>query len=134
MQVFVSSLEDSSIWPARLMMPLPYDYAQSLSESQQLDLAQKMLEDSWFHGFCDSFEVLKIRTPHSWGKDFFLYKNSMNPVMTAQFMRKGRIPHKSKTMKGLYLTGSSTHPGQWVSFCSISGILAADILWNDYAS
>ena len=31
----------------------------------------------------------------------------------------------------LYLAGSSTHPGQWVSFCAISGILAADRIRED---
>ena len=52
--------------------------------------------------------------------------HSMNPVMTARFMRQGRIPHASPVADNLYLAGSSTHPGQWVSFCAISGILAAD--------
>jgi phytoene dehydrogenase-like protein len=49
----------------------------------------------------------------------------MNPVMTARMMRQGRIAHKSPIVEGLYFAGSSTHPGQWVSFCAISGILAA---------
>ena len=31
-------------------------------------------------------------------------------------------------VKGLWLCGSATHPGQWVSFCAISGVLAADKL------
>jgi phytoene dehydrogenase-like protein len=55
----------------------------------------------------------------------------MNPVMTAEFMRKGRIAHKSRDVDGLYLAGSSTHPGQWVSFTAISGILSADLAIND---
>jgi phytoene dehydrogenase-like protein len=45
--------------------------------------------------------------------------------MTAKFMREGRISHRSPVVEGLYLAGSSTHPGQWVSFCAISGVLAA---------
>jgi phytoene dehydrogenase-like protein len=56
----------------------------------------------------------------------------MNPVMTARFMREGRLPHRSPHVRGLYLAGSSTHPGQWVSFCAISGILAADALLEDF--
>jgi phytoene dehydrogenase-like protein len=55
----------------------------------------------------------------------------MNPVMTTRFMRAGRLAHRSPYVKRLYLAGSSTHPGQWVSFCAISGILAADCLRED---
>lgn len=55
----------------------------------------------------------------------------MNPVMTAQFMREGRLAHRSPHCRGLYLAGSATHPGQWVSFCAVSGILAAKLLLED---
>ena len=34
--------------------------------------------------------------------------------------------------RGLYLAGSATHPGQWVSFCAISGVLAADRVCEDF--
>ena len=50
----------------------------------------------------------------------------MNPVMTALLMRAGRLAHRSPWLRGLYLAGSATLPGQWVSFCAISGVLAAD--------
>jgi phytoene dehydrogenase-like protein len=56
----------------------------------------------------------------------------MNPVMTARFMRAGRLAHRSPFLRGLYLAGSSTHPGQWISFCAISGILAANCLIEDF--
>jgi phytoene dehydrogenase-like protein len=46
-------------------------------------------------------------------------------------MRQGRVAHRSPYVRGLYLAGSSTHPGQWVSFCMISGILAADRIIKD---
>jgi phytoene dehydrogenase-like protein len=64
--------------------------------------------------------------------EFTLYRDSMNPVMTARLMRQGRLSHRSPYARGLYLAGSSTHPGQWVSFAAISGILAADRLIEDY--
>jgi phytoene dehydrogenase-like protein len=41
-------------------------------------------------------------------------------------MRQGRLAHRSPHARGLHLAGSATHPGQWVSFSAISGILAAD--------
>jgi phytoene dehydrogenase-like protein len=56
----------------------------------------------------------------------------MNAAMTAAFMRRGRIAHRSPDLPGLYLAGSSTHPGQWISFCAISGVLAADALLEDF--
>ena len=65
------------------------------------------------------------------GAEYNLYANSMNPVMTARFMRAGRFSHRSPYIKGLYVAGSSTHPGQWVSFCAISGVLAADCAIKD---
>ena len=48
-------------------------------------------------------------------------------------MRPGGSPIAAPTSERLYLAGSSTHPGQWVSFCAISGILAADRVLEDLA-
>ncbi len=56
---------------------------------------------------------------------YHLYRDSMNPVMTAAFMRRGRMPHHGLLADDLTLVGSATHPGQWVSFCAISGVVAA---------
>jgi phytoene dehydrogenase-like protein len=70
--------------------------------------------------------VVASRVPSEWGATFHLWRDSMNPTMTAEFMRKGRLAHKSPAADNLFLCGSSTHPGQWVSFCAISGVLAVD--------
>jgi phytoene dehydrogenase-like protein len=45
--------------------------------------------------------------------------------------RAARLAHRSPWIRGLYLAGASTHPGQWVSFCAISGVLAANALHAD---
>ena len=66
-----------------------------------------------------------VQAPAEWGAEYALHRDSMNPVMTAAFMRRGRLAHRSPVRPGLFLAGSSTHPGQWVSFAAISGILAA---------
>lgn len=87
--------------------------------------------DDWWEDSLAEAEVLAHRTPEDWGRDFHLFRNTMNPVMTARFMRQGRLAHRSPFVPGLYLAGSSTHPGQWVSFTAISGILAADQLHED---
>jgi phytoene dehydrogenase-like protein len=102
-----------------------------MSVAEQREYLDRLLAESWWQKGLKDIRVLATRVPSEWGTQFNLYKDSMNPVMTAGFMRAGRLAHKSPYARGLYLAGSSTHPGQWVSFCAISGILAADELLND---
>jgi hypothetical protein len=118
-------------YPARLIAPLGHAAAEALGIDGQQKLMDELLRESWWQEGIGSFRVLHKRTTFEWGSEYNLYRDSMNPVMTARFMLKGRMPHRSKDIRGLYLAGSSTHPGQWVSFCAISGILAADALCKD---
>ena len=90
-----------------------------------------MLAEPWWRESIADYRVVATRTPGEWGAEFNLYRDSMNPVMTARFMRAGRLAHRSPHVPGLYLAGSATHPGQWVSFCAVSGVLAADRLCED---
>jgi phytoene dehydrogenase-like protein len=117
--------------PARLISPMKHEVAEGLSLAEQRDYLDRLLAESWWRDGVEEFRVLATRVPSEWGAQYNLYKNSMNPVMTAGFMRAGRLAHKSPYARGLYLAGSSTHPGQWVSFCAISGILAANDLLED---
>ncbi|PCJ64069.1 MAG: hypothetical protein COA58_13865 [Bacteroidetes bacterium] len=117
---------------ARLVAPLDYDLADKLSDDQQLELLDSIINEEWWRDDILDFEVVHKRTSRDWGKTFHLYKNSMNPVMTASFMRKGRIPHKSKHANNLFFCGSSTHPGQWVSFAAISGILSSNLIVREH--
>jgi phytoene dehydrogenase-like protein len=110
---------------ARLLSPMSHDQAERLGREGQAEHLERLLEESWWKAGIRSHEVLARRTPVDWGQRYHLYRDSMNPVMTAAFMRKGRLPHQSPVAHNLYLVGSATHPGQWVSFCLISGILAA---------
>ncbi|SDX62693.1 phytoene desaturase family protein [Hymenobacter psychrophilus] len=118
-------------FPARLISPLAHPEAARLGPEGQQKLLDEQLAEPWWQEGIDEYQVLHRRTTFEWGRDYHLYRDSMNPVMTAQLMRKGRLAHRSPTIKNLYLTGSSTHPGQWVSFCAIAGILAADSLTHD---
>jgi phytoene dehydrogenase-like protein len=122
-----------SVWQARLIRPLKHGTPLESSPEKQRAEIETLLEATWWRQGIDGFEVLKVRTTFDWAGDFNLYRRSMNPVMTAQFMRRGRFPHRSHWVKGLYHAGSSTHPGQWVSFAAISGILAADEVLKDFA-
>jgi len=119
-------------WPARLIAPMKHEIAESGGiKAQQAFLSRILAEDWWQQQFTE-YRILATRLPCEWGREFHLYRDSMNPVMTAQFMRAGRLAHRSPYIRGLYLVGSSTHPGQWVSFCAVSGILAADCLHEDF--
>jgi phytoene dehydrogenase-like protein len=112
---------------ARLILPIAWERAQALGEEGQRRLLDDALAESWW----GEGRVLLKRTPSDWGRNYTLYRDSMNAVMTGSFMRSGRIAHRSPHRKGLYLAGSSTHPGQWISFCAISGVLAANALLED---
>ena len=66
-----------------------------------------------------------------WGSQHNLYRDSMNPVMTAKFMRAGRLAHRRRTCRAFTSPAAPTHPGQWVSFFAVSGVLAANQLLED---
>ena len=115
----------SSSFPTRIVAPLSHDVATTLGEAGQEALLDRLLEEAFVKEGVGDFDVVRRRVPASWGRAHTLHRDSMNPVMTAQFMRQGRLPHRVPDVDGLFLVGSSTHPGQWVSFCLISGVLGA---------
>ncbi len=117
--------------PARLLAPMDHARAQAGGSEEQRAYLDEVLAETWWREHVGEYRVLATRIPAEWGAQYHLYADSMNPVMTARFMRAGRLAHRSPHVRGLYLAGSSTHPGQWVSFCAISGILAADRLRED---
>jgi phytoene dehydrogenase-like protein len=118
-------------FPARLLGPMNYADTERLGARGQQQYLESLLKEVWWRENVDAFRVLATRTPTQWGSEFRLFRNSMNPVMTARFMREGRFAHRSPHIRRLYLAGSSTHPGQWVSFCAISGVLAANCAIED---
>jgi phytoene desaturase len=129
--VIAPEVERNGWFPARLIAPMRHDAAERLRVKGQRDYLDQLLAENWWRDEVEDFRVLATRVPAEWGAQYNLYQDSMNPVMTAGFMRAGRLAHKSPYMRGLYLAGSSTHPGQWVSFCAISGVLAANDLLED---
>jgi phytoene desaturase len=120
-------------YPARLIAPIDHARAAADGEAGQAAHLARLLDEPWWREGLDGARLLETRTPRAWGRGFFLHEDSMNPVMTARLMRAGRLPRKSPQLARLYQCGSSTHPGQWVSFCAISGVLAADRLQRDLA-
>lgn len=129
----VDGLEHDGWSPARLLAPMAYEDAQQLGPNGQRAYLDRVLSETWWRKHVGEARVLDARTPTDWGAACHLYRNSMNPVMTARLMRAGRLAYRSPYAERLYLAGSSTHPGQWVSFCAISGILAADRVLEDLA-
>ena len=118
-------------FPARLVGPMNYSDAEGLGADGQRRYLESLVDEKWWRTNVEDFRVLATRTPAQWGSEFHLFRESMNPVMTARSMRFGRFAHRREDVVGLYLAGSSTHPGQWVSFCAISGVLAADCVIQD---
>jgi phytoene dehydrogenase-like protein len=118
---------------ARLLGPLDHETAQRLGISGQREYLDMLLDEQWWQDGISEMRVLSKRVPVEWGAEYSLTRDAMNPVMTAEFMRQGRMAHRSPDLRGLYLAGSATHPGQWVSFCAISGVLAADCACEDFA-
>lgn len=129
----VSPAHDGGRVPARLVAPLAHTISEGLRGDGQDALLERALSELATDEDLGPFEVVARRTPVLYGARHHLYRDSMNPVMTAAFMRAGRLPHRLAKPVGLYLVGSSTHPGQWVSFCAISGILGARKLLADLA-
>jgi phytoene dehydrogenase-like protein len=125
---------DKDGWtPARLIAPMDHAAAEAGGAAAQTDYLDRVLAEHWWQDEVAEHRVLATRIPVEWGREFRLYKDSMNPVMTARLLRSRRMPHRCPHVRGLYLAGSSTHPGQWVSFCAVSGILAADCVREDLA-
>jgi len=132
--VLDASVEKAGWWPARLLAPMRHAQAEQMGAAGQQAFLEAILAEPWWRAGLDEVRLLATRIPAEWGAEFHLYSNSMNPVMTAHLMRAGRLAHRSPYLRGLYLAGSATHPGQWVSFAAISGILAADALCEDQPS
>jgi phytoene dehydrogenase-like protein len=120
-RVLPGAADPSQAGRVRLIQSLPH----GASEAQAESALAAMIEAPWWREELSEVEVRATRTPSGYGRAANLYRDSMNPVMTQAFMRQGRIPHRVPNVEGLFLAGASTHPGQWVSFCAISGVLAA---------
>ena len=120
--IHAGAVDDTRRGTVRLVSPMHHgdDVA-----AQRAHLA-RLVDESWWKPGIANPRVVASRIPVEWGTRHFLWRDSMNPTMTASFMRKGRIAHQSPVADNLRLCGAATHPGQWVSFCAISGVLAAD--------
>lgn len=129
--VFEPGLSREGWMPARLIAPLDHGRATSGGDSFQRRFLDRVLAEDWWRRHVADARVLATRIPSEWAASYGLHGEAMNPVMTAAFMRAGRLPHRSPRIPRLYLAGSATHPGQWVSFCVISGVLAADRVLED---
>ncbi len=118
--------------PGRIVAPLSHRRAAELGEAGQRDLLSRLIEKSWWQEGIDDVEVVATRLVSDWGKEFRLRDDAMNLIMARRQLLLGRLPHRIAHISGLYLAGSWTHPGQWISFCSVSGVLAADAAMDDF--
>ena len=124
-------LERDGWSPARLIAPIDYEESRRLGREGQRVFLERVLAEPWWRAHVGEARLLDARTPADWGAACHLYRESMNPKMTTRLMWAGRLAHRSPYLRRLYLAGSATHPGQFVSFCAISGVLAADRVLED---
>jgi len=110
---------------ARLLGPVSQEWAEQAGESGQQAYLDELIAEQWWRSDFAQARPVARRVAADLGREFSLFRDSMNPVMTRRLMLSGRISHKSRLVNGLYFAGSATDPGQWVSFAAISGILAA---------
>lgn len=129
--LIVPEEQTDGCYPLRLLSPMRYAEAAQQGSAGQQRYLEQVLAEQWWKPLVGQTRILATQTPAQWAHRFNLYRDSMNPAMTARSMRAGRMPHRSPLFKGLYFAGSSTHPGQWVSFCAISGVLAANCVLED---
>ena len=126
-------LEQDGWQPVRLLAPMHYNEAEQAGQQGQQEYLKRLLDEPWWQKDFTEIRVLDTCLPGDWGTRFHLYRDSMNPVMTARWMGFDHFSQRSSSVAGLYLCGSGTYPGYSVSFCTISGILAAGQLEQDYA-
>lgn len=124
--VHAGAVDDTRRGTLRLVSPTDHAWAERAARDGQGAQLDRLLAEPWWRDGVADVHVVATRVPVEWGASFHLWRDSMNPTMTAAFMRRGRLAHHSPAADNLYLCGSATHPGQWVSFCAISGILAGD--------
>lgn len=118
--IHAGAVDDTRRGTVRLVSPMDH------GDTAQRAHLERVLDEAWWKPGIANARVVATRIPSEWGARHHLWRDSMNPTMTAAFMRKGRIAHQSPVADNLRLCGAATHPGQWVSFCAISGVLAAD--------
>ncbi len=110
----------------------PYDLAHSDWDSIKQGVAEKMihgLSQTAIPGMEDHVKVLEVSTPLDFERRLqnpkgAIYGLSMDLPNQAVF----RPSAKSKSIKGLYLTGASTHPGGGVPTAIASGYIASQLV------
>lgn len=128
----VTGITDGAAWqPARLMAPLPHHEAEQMGHSGQAEYLASILHESWWRSMVSEHRLLATRTPSGWGREFSLFRDSTNATMALGGAPKDLTGHRSPYLKGLYLAGSSSHPGSGVTYCGISGILSARRMIRD---
>ena len=73
--------------PARLIVPMAYGEAQRVGRDGQRAYLDRALSEPWWREHVAEARVLETRLPADWGAACHLYRQSMNPVMTARSMR-----------------------------------------------
>ena len=122
----------SDAFSGNIMGMGPYDLAGPGWDDIKMDVAEKMingLSETAIPGMADHVTVLEVSTPLDFERRLLnpkgaIYGLSMDLPNQSVF----RPAAKSKSIKGLYLTGASTHPGGGVPSAIASGLIASRLI------
>ena len=88
-----------------------------------------MLSESLIPGLADHVKVMEVVTPKDYERQLLMPEGAflgLDMDLTASTVF--RPAARSRSIKGLYLAGGSTHPGGGVPTVISSGIIAADLM------
>lgn len=114
------------------LAPGPYKLARGDWDSRKNEIMEKVIEfysERYIPGLKDHVEVAEFATPVDFERRLLSPEGAIyalrQDVTNATCFRPSA---KSRSIKGLYLTGASTHPGGGVPTVMASGVIAADLI------
>ncbi len=110
----------------------PYALREGDWESVKMEVAERAIDnlsEKFIPGLADHIKVMEIATPLDYERRLLMPQGGFLGLdMDLFHSTVFRPASKSKCVEGLYLAGSSTHPGGGVPTVVASGIIAADLV------
>ena len=131
------TMSDTSLAPEghhvlNIILSGPYRRSSGDWDAEKMPYAERAIEQlskSAIPGLADHVTALEVASPLDFERRLLMPEGGflgleMNALSSAVFRPSG----KSKSVEGLYLAGSSTHPGGGVPTTVASGLIAADLV------
>jgi phytoene dehydrogenase-like protein len=89
----------------------------------------EMLSESLIPGLADHVEVMEVATPRDYERRLLMPEGAFLGLdMDLSASTVFRPAARSRSIKGLYLAGGSTHPGGGVPTVISSGVITANLI------